>query len=68
MYFPIWEHESFRSLAGINTLIRIDARLREFMEGEYDQYEQLKRDFVLEFAAYLKPFDISLGVVAELSR
>lgn len=60
MYFPVWEKMAFASKSGKTTLAQIGRRLGEMFEGEYDLHPKLKREFILEFAAYIKPFDISL--------
>lgn len=57
-YYPVWEAERFRSLAGATSLAQIEARIREIAEGQVDLSESFRRDFMLQFVAYVKPFDV----------
>lgn len=59
MYFPYWRHDAFTTVAGCNTLARLQQVLSPLLaQGSSD--DVLANTLAMQFLAYLKPFDLDL--------
>jgi len=58
LYYPVWQTEPYLSIHGTPALGILSQLLKRFCEGEFKDDNDLQRDIMMKFFAYIKPFDV----------